>query len=109
MERLDEFQEGAMSTSIWKEKYNIIYTALGLASEAGEVAGKVKKVLRDNDGAFTNEKKREIADELGDVLYYVAAVAHDMGYKLSEIADMNHAKLASRKARGVIQGLGYNR
>lgn len=84
MERLDEFQEGAMSTAIWKEKYNIIYTALGLASEAGEVAGKVKKVLRDNDGAFTNEKKREIAE-------------------------MNHAKLASRKARGVIQGSGYNR
>ena len=109
MERLDEFQEGAMSTAIWKKEYGIIYPAFGLASEAGEVAGKVKKVLRDNLGVFTESKKREIADELGDVLYYVAAVAHDLGYKLSDIAEMNHDKLASRKARGVIQGSGDNR
>lgn len=109
MEKLDEFQEGAMSTAIWEKEYDIVYPALGLASEAGEVAGKVKKVLRDNRGAFTDSKKQEIADELGDVLYYVAAVAHDLGYKLSEIAEMNHAKLASRKARGVITGSGDNR
>lgn len=109
MERLDDFQEGAMNTAIYKKEGAITYLTISLVSEAGEVADKVKKVLRDYDGVFTSEKKREIADELGDVLYYVAAMAHEMGYKLSEIADMNHDKLASRKARGVIQGSGDNR
>lgn len=104
---LNEYQICALETAQYPQR--IIYPALGLNGEAGEVADKVKKVLRDNDGEFTQDKKREIAFELGDVLWYVATMAHDIGYSLEEIAEMNYAKLSSRKSRGVIGGSGDDR
>jgi len=87
----------------------IIYPTLGLAGEAGEVADKVKKVIRDNNEEFTDEKKREIALELGDVLWYVASLAYDLGYSLDDIAQMNIDKLKSRQQRGKLSGSGDNR
>lgn len=83
-----------------------VYTTLGLAGEAGEVANKVKKILRDSDGALDDDSKRRIADELGDTLWYLTRTAVELGYSLEEIAAMNIQKLTDRNARGTIQGSG---
>lgn len=106
---LNEYQKKALETKVYGSGNDIIYPALGLTNEAGEVSGKIKKVLRDNNGVFNIENKRKIADELGDVLWYLAACAEDLGYSLNEIAEMNIDKLLSRRERGVIQGSGDNR
>lgn len=106
---LNEYQSKAIETAIYERESKIIYPTLGMCGEAGEVADKVKKVLRDSGGRFSKEKKREIAEELSDVLWYCSALARDLGYTLEEIGVINIEKLASRKARGVIGGSGDNR
>lgn len=106
---LNEYQQKALETAIYSKEYKIIYPALGMCGEAGEVADKVKKVIRDNHQEFTPEKKGEIAKEIGDVLWYCATLAHDLGYSLEEIAEINYAKLKSRQMRGKINGEGDNR
>lgn len=88
---------------------NFIYPTLGLASEAGEVAGKVKKIMRDDGMAVSAEKREQIKDELGDVLWYVAQVATEFDLDLEEIAQNNLTKLLSRMERGVLGGSGDNR
>lgn len=106
----DEYQDLALDSAIYDEKFRILYPALKLAGEAGEVAEKVGKRLRDHDGDLDDGKFTEdLAKELGDVLWYISALAADMGYSLAEIGDMNLAKLASRAQRGVLSGLGDNR
>ena len=88
----------------------MVYPALGLAGEAGEGADKVKKTIRDKGGNFTDETvKSEIAKELGDVMWYLAATARDLGYTLEEIAEMNLAKTRSRASRDRVHGSGDNR
>jgi NTP pyrophosphatase (non-canonical NTP hydrolase) len=87
----------------------LAYTALGLAGEAGEIANKVKKVLRDDNGVLTKDKATEISKELGDVLWYLARVAEEIGTRLGGVAEGNIAKLYDRMQRGVIQGSGDNR
>ena len=82
---------------------------LGINGEAGEVAEKVKKIIRDKNGVISDEDKLELAKELGDVLWYLAVFAHDLGVPLDNIAEQNLAKLQSRKARGVLGGAGDNR
>jgi len=106
---LNVYQTAAMETRKYAEAYNVIYPALKLNGEAGEVAEKIGKTLRDDDGNFTIEKKAEIAKELGDVLWYIAALSQDIGYSLEEIALININKLASRARRNVISGSGDNR
>tara|TARA_R110002167_G_scaffold45083_1_gene135563 strand:- start:31857 stop:32219 length:363 start_codon:yes stop_codon:yes gene_type:complete len=106
---LNEYQEKAVATAIYGEGSKIIYPTLGLTGEAGEVADKVKKVLRDNEGVFTDEKKKEIAKEIGDVTWYIAALCRDLGFTLEEVCQWNIEKLESRKARNVISGSGDNR
>lgn len=106
---LDEYQEQAESLAIYPEAVGVQYCILGLTGEAGEIANKFKKVLRDNDGQLTTEKMREMRDELGDVLWYVANLSGELGATLSEIAEINLEKLNSRKARGVLSGSGDNR
>lgn len=106
---LDEYQKGARTTAIYPEESRIVYPTLGLTGESGEVADKVKKVIRDNGGQFSDERKREIALELGDVMWYVASLAHDLGYSLEEVAQMNLDKLASRMKRDKIHGSGDER
>lgn len=109
------YQRAATRTAIYpgagdtKSYEGLSYTALGLAGEAGEVAGKVKKIARDNDGAITAATRSKLADELGDVLYYVASVSTQLGFDLDAIAAGNLAKLADRQERGVLQGSGDNR
>ena len=101
---LNEYQAKAVVTAIYPEAANITYPAMGLANEAGEVLGKVKKIIR--DGTFSRE---DILDELGDVLWYAAALARDLNSELSEVAQRNLDKLVSRKERGVIGGSGDKR
>ncbi|MEB3167034.1 MAG: nucleoside triphosphate pyrophosphohydrolase family protein [Cyanobacteriota bacterium] len=88
---------------------NPIYPTLGLCGEAGEVADKVKKVLRDGDGRFGEAVRDDLKLELGDVLWYVAQLATELGLDLEEIASANLEKLASRAARNVIAGSGDRR
>lgn len=109
---INEYQMMAMTTrtaSTYPEERRTIYPTLGLTGEAGEVADKVKKVLRDKDGVFSFDDKREIALELGDVMWYAAALAADLGFTLEEIANMNLKKLADRNMRGMIHGKGDHR
>ena len=88
---------------------NFVYPVLGLAGETGEVAEKVKKILRDKGGIVSAEDREEIKKELGDVLWYLARVSEEMGLSLEEVAQMNIEKLLSRLERGKIQGEGDNR
>ena len=87
----------------------VIYPVLGLANEAGEVAGKIKKVFRDKDGEINEETKSALKAELGDVLWYIAQVATELDLPLDEIAEYNIAKLYDRLERGKIRGDGDNR
>jgi NTP pyrophosphatase (non-canonical NTP hydrolase) len=104
----NEYQNMAKSTAIYDKKHQILYPALGLAGEAGEVANKVKKLIR--DGYEKNKDYRtEISAELGDVLWYIAVLASDIGIELSDIATNNIIKLKDRQARGVIGGNGDTR
>lgn len=107
--KLNEYQDKAMETAIYPEKTGLAYVAMGLAGEAGEVANKVKKIYRDCDGVAFRDDEDQIAKELGDVLWYVATMAHEIGYRLEDIAQMNVEKLASRKERGAIKGSGDDR
>jgi NTP pyrophosphatase (non-canonical NTP hydrolase) len=99
-----------MNFNEYQEQALPLYPALGLAGEAGEVAEKIKKLMRDGDAKFlTDEQKAEIAKELGDVLWYVANLAEDIDYDLRQIAAINLNKLRSRKDRDVLKGSGDNR
>lgn len=102
------YQQKALSTAVYDPQHNVIYPALGLANEAGEVLGKIKKVLRDNDGEFA-EYIDDIAAELGDVLWYIATLADDLGIELPYIAQANLNKLSLRQERGTLQGSGDDR
>jgi len=86
-----------------------VYPTLGLVGEAGEVAEKVKKLIRDFGGIINPEQALELKKELGDILWYLAVLAHEFGLTLEDIAKLNLEKLASRKERGVITGNGDNR
>jgi len=107
---LDEYQKRALTTYSREDQgsqIGIAYTSLGLVGEAGEIANKTKKILR---GDYNAESIRDdLAAELGDVLWYLAVVAHEFGLSLNDIGQANLTKLASRKARGVIQGSGDHR
>ena len=106
----DDYQKQSRETAIYPTAgHPIVYPALGLAGEAGEVAEKVKKMLRDDAGTLTDERRAAMAKELGDVLWYLAQVASEAGLSLSQIAESNLGKLASRQARGKLQGSGDHR
>jgi NTP pyrophosphatase (non-canonical NTP hydrolase) len=105
----NNYQELAVKTAVYGAGNEIIYPALGLGNEAGEVLGKIKKVLRDSNGVFSGEAKKAIGDEIGDVLWYMAALCRDLDISLEDVATNNIKKLLDRQARGVIQGSGDNR
>jgi NTP pyrophosphatase (non-canonical NTP hydrolase) len=102
---INKYQDEAKYYAVYPERHMIVYPTLGLVGEAGEVAEKVKKNLR-GDGTLDH---KEVAKELGDVLWYVANLAADLGYTLEEVAQMNINKLENRHIRGVIRGSGDNR
>jgi NTP pyrophosphatase (non-canonical NTP hydrolase) len=89
--------------------HGVIYPTLGLTNEAGEVAGKIKKVFRDKDGAIDDQTREALKSELGDVLWYLSQVATELELSLDEIAEHNIQKLLDRQARGKIQGDGDSR
>jgi NTP pyrophosphatase (non-canonical NTP hydrolase) len=100
----EEYQNEASKTAIYPETYKVIYPALGLTGEAGEVAEKVKKWVR--DGTLDREGVKK---ELGDVMWYLAALATDLNVSLNEIANANIEKLRSRQARQKLSGSGDDR
>lgn len=116
---LEDYQFAAAATAIYPDQNALlekldreaplpIYPALKLAGEAGEIAQKVGKAIRDGVGDYS-QFRLDIASELGDVLWYVSAIARDLGLSLEQIGEGNLVKLASRKQRGVISGSGDNR
>jgi NTP pyrophosphatase (non-canonical NTP hydrolase) len=114
---LSEYQSHAGETAMYAEKIDpligedrrFLYIALCLAGEAGEVANKAKKILRDRGGSLDAEMRDELAGELGDILWYLARFAEEIGVPLEEIASRNLTKLADRKSRAVLQGAGDRR
>lgn len=110
--KINDYQRAASATAIYPDHHSVVYPALGLVGEAGEVSEKVKKLLRKDiliPLGITRETREEIAKELGDVLWYAAALANDLGFSLEEVAQMNLDKLNSRKERGTLEGSGDNR
>ena len=104
------YQYQATQTAIFPKEKALEYLALGLTSEAGEVAGKVKKLIRDGEDVEGFElKKIAIAAEIGDVLWYCAMMAREVGVPLNTIMQENLEKLHSRKQRGTLKGSGDNR
>ena len=101
---LSSYQKVAASTAIYPTQHAITYPALGLAGEAGEVANKVKKIIRDG-----KLDKSALGAEIGDCLWYSAALCRDLNLDLGEIAKANLEKLQDRKARGTLKGSGDKR
>lgn len=104
-----EYQEIAHSTAVYPDEAAIIYTTLGLVNEAGEVAGKLKKYIRGDEIPEFLTWQDVIADELGDVLWYLAECCTAWGIDLDLLASNNAKKLADRKERGVLKGSGDKR
>jgi len=106
----DKYEDLAGQTAIFPKEKALEYLALGLTSEAGEVAGKVKKLIRDGEDVEGFEmKKIAIASEIGDVIWYCAMMAKEVGVPLNDILKENLKKLHSRKERGTLHGSGDNR
>ena len=108
----DEYQQFAKSTAVYPDEYKVIYPTLGLTGEAGEVAEKVKKYIRDGINisfGLTPSETENLKKELGDVLWYVSALASDLDISLEDIAETNVSKLTSRVKYGKIQGSGDDR
>jgi NTP pyrophosphatase (non-canonical NTP hydrolase) len=106
---LSEYQRLSRSTAEYPRKEALTYPALGLAGEAGEFADHAKKVIRDDGGEVTPQRREAMAKELGDVLWYVAQLASELGLELEQVARDNLDKLLSRQRRGVLSGSGDER
>jgi NTP pyrophosphatase (non-canonical NTP hydrolase) len=107
---LNDYQLESRSTARYPDVgNNLIYPTLGLTGEAGEVADKVKKLIRDRGGVVDQQFTEDVALELGDVLWYVAQLATELGLTLEQVASANLGKLKSRSQRGTLQGEGDHR
>lgn len=108
---LDEYQKEALVTAVFKEDkfQDLAHWVFGITGEAGEIAEKIKKIVRDKDGKLTDKDKEEIIKEIGDVLWYLAVLSEHLDIKFNEVARRNITKLRSRQSRGKIGGSGDNR
>ncbi len=109
---LNEYQQRAIKTAIYPSRgsfWGMIYCTLKLNGEAGEVAEKIGKILRDDKGKISDEKRIELIKELGDVLWYIANLADELSISLDDVANINLEKLAQRKANNTLHGSGDNR
>ena len=107
----NDYQKQALTTVLPTNDAfrDLLHWVLGVNGEAGEIAEKLKKIIRDKGGQVSDEDKKELAKEIGDVLWYLAVLAHELGVSFDEIAAQNLAKLKSRQERGVLGGQGDNR
>ena len=104
------YQVATEETAIYPKEVGIVYTGLGLASEAGEVAGQLKKAFRDDrERVLSMERRAAILAEIGDVLWYCARLSAELGASLGDVAQANLDKLNARKQAGTISGSGDNR
>jgi len=109
---MNDYQESALENAFFTGGEHIhpfTYLSIGLSEEAGEVAGKVKKLFRDDKGELTPTTKKAIGNELGDTLWYLSVLAGKLGYTLEDIANLNNEKLAGRVSRGTERGSGDDR
>ena len=106
---INAYQAAAKETAIYQKDTGILYTTLGLNGEAGEVADKVKKIIRDHGGEMDDAARESIMMELGDVLWYIANLATELGYSLRDIAGTNIQKLQDRQQRNKLHGSGDSR
>ena len=107
--KFSEYAEAAEETAIYPHSHAILYPALGMAGEAGEVANKVKKIIRDGIKEQPDDWREQLASEIGDVLWYCAALAKDINIPLATIAAQNRDKLRARKEKGTLGGSGDKR
>jgi len=106
----DEYQFESRKTAVYPDLHNnFIYPTIGLFGECGEIAEKIKKIIRDKGGVITQQDRDEIAKELGDVLWYVSALCSELKLSLNDVAELNISKLQSRKDRNLLHGNGDNR
>lgn len=99
-------QAAARTAALIATDHPVVYPTLGLVNEAGEVAGKVKKIFRDRQGQITDTDREALALELGDVLWYLSEICTRLGIRLEDVAARNIAKIADRASRGVLSGEG---
>lgn len=109
MSDFNAYQRIAATTAIYPEEHRILYPALGLSGEAGEVANKVKKLIRDGPDNRPDDWREQIASEIGDVLWYCASLATDLNLTLGMIAAQNEKKLSDRQKAGTLGGSGDTR
>lgn len=118
-----EYQQKTAETAIYKDNIArldpstsdridkiicLAYVGLGLG-EVGELQGKIKKIIRDNNGIVNDDMKKSLGKELGDILWYISQTCSELGLDMGEVAEINLVKLASRKERGVLAGSGDER
>jgi len=106
----NDYQIECSKTAIYPNRLNnFFYPTLGLVGEAGEVAEKIKKIIRDKDCIINDKDRLEIKKELGDVLWYISALCDELKLKMEDVANSNIEKLNSRKQRNKLKGEGDNR
>ena len=106
----DKYQEACRETAQYPNRgNNYVYPVLGICGESGEVAEKIKKIIRDKNGIINEQDRKEICKELGDVMWYISATCDEVGLKLDIVARTNINKLKDRKNRNKIHGSGDNR
>jgi NTP pyrophosphatase (non-canonical NTP hydrolase) len=107
---ISDYQLRSRATAVYPGAgENLLYPTLGLCGEAGEVAEKIKKMIRDDAGVLTEERRAALSKELGDVLWYLTQIATEADLELDAIAEANIEKLSSRQRRNVLQGSGDDR
>ena len=110
IENFDRYQQESRKTwNVIPMNHSIVYPTMGMVNEAGEVAGKVKKIFRDHGGEITEADRQALKKELGDVLWYRAQICTELDLSLQEVAEANIVKLFSRLERGQIRGDGDER
>lgn len=105
----NEYQEKAATTAIYPKDMGLYYTALGLAAEAGEVSSEISKMIRDDKGVLTEDRRNKLKGEISDCYWFLAMITKETGFTMEEIAQYNLDKLADRARRGVLGGSGSNR
>lgn len=105
----DDYQKKAKMTAIYPSETGLYYTALGLVGEAGEIANKVKKIIRDQEGKLLPQNIESLEKEIGDVLWYCAMLCYELNLDMNDVAEHNCKKLGDRHLRGTITGEGDER